>query len=48
MLYFGDETRSRRHFGVRNAKFDDETQSRRPFEVENLIFWRRALFSSPF
>ncbi|WP_368997169.1 hypothetical protein [Caldifermentibacillus hisashii] len=46
--FFGDETRSRRHFGVRNAKFDDETQSRRPFEVENLIFWRRALFSSPF
>ncbi|WP_363550262.1 hypothetical protein [Caldifermentibacillus hisashii] len=48
MLYFDDETRTRHRFGVRNAKFDDETQSRRPFEVENLIFWRRALFSSPF
>ncbi|MEK6453399.1 hypothetical protein [Caldifermentibacillus hisashii] len=28
--------------------FGDEPHSRRHFKLENYLFWRRALFSSPF
>ncbi|WP_368986693.1 hypothetical protein NST54_05040 [Caldifermentibacillus hisashii] len=35
-------------FGWKTSFFGDETHSRRRFEPGNSIFWRRALFSSPF
>ncbi|KIO71437.1 hypothetical protein B4167_3694 [Caldibacillus thermoamylovorans] len=49
MLVFGDETRSRHHFEVKNTRFwrrdlfsslvfDDETLSRHHFEAGNPIF----------
>ncbi|MEC5273041.1 hypothetical protein [Caldifermentibacillus hisashii] len=48
-LIFGDETRSRHHFGLEKAQFfDDETRSRHHFEVEKAHIWRRDPFSSPF
>ncbi|WP_346200524.1 hypothetical protein NSQ96_03105 [Caldifermentibacillus hisashii] len=34
--------------GWKTRFFGDETLSRRHFEPRNPIFWRRALFSSPF
>ncbi|WP_210766321.1 hypothetical protein, partial [Caldifermentibacillus hisashii] len=48
MLFFGDETLSRRRFGAENSLFGDETPYRRHFLAENSLFWRRHPFSSSF
>ncbi|WP_368985966.1 hypothetical protein NST54_18310 [Caldifermentibacillus hisashii] len=46
--FFGDETRSRRHFQRETPFFGDDTPFRRHFEAKNSTFWRRYSFSSSF